>query len=159
MAPKKPEVSTFVLNDLDIRGCQACFACKKGKEACVVKDDLAKVLEAASESDLVVAATPIFIGEVTSQMKIFIDRTYSWFKPDFVSSASPSRMGKGKTLILIVTQGDPDRGAYQRSVDFYAGYFSRHGFEVKTFLAAGLQNDDIALTRPELLREAAALVA
>jgi multimeric flavodoxin WrbA len=151
---KKPEVSTFRLNDLKIRGCQACFACKTKAEACVIEDDLARVLAASSESDLVILASPIFIGEITAQMKIFVDRSYSWFKPDFVQNPSPSRVGKGKTLILIVTQGDPDKGAYKRNLDFYAGYFSNHGFAVKTFLAAGLQKEDIALEKPELLEAA-----
>jgi multimeric flavodoxin WrbA len=151
------QVKRFSLGSLDFSGCKACFSCKNEAEACVIKDDLAEVLSASINSDVVVAASPVYIGEVTSQMKTFIDRTYSWLKPGFVGSDHQSRVPDGKTLILIFTQGNPDRGAYSRIIDAYASYFGSHGFKIKTYLAEGLQDEDIAVAKPHLLKEAAAL--
>ena len=157
LSDRNPEVETFVLNDLSAKGCQACFSCKTVSEGCILNDDLTPVLNAALDADLTIVATPIYIGEVTSQLKVFIDRSFSWFKPDYLESSNPSRVGKGKTLILIVTQGDPDREVYSRNIEFYARYFGNHGFSVKTFLAEGLMPGDFAAERPRLLKEAAAL--
>lgn len=70
-------VETFSLNQLNYRGCQACMACKTKHDRCVLKDDLEPVLDAVRQTDALVLATPVYYGEVTSQMKGFIDRTFS----------------------------------------------------------------------------------
>ena len=38
------EVTTFALNKLKYRGCQACMTCKTKLDKCVLKDDLADTL-------------------------------------------------------------------------------------------------------------------
>jgi multimeric flavodoxin WrbA len=159
LAGRQPEVSRFVLNDLKIRGCQSCFSCKTRTEACVLNDDLVPVLGAVAAADLVVAATPVYIGEVSAQLKLFIDRSYSWYTPDFRTSPSPSRLAPGKTLVLVVTQGHPDPEAYRRNLDFYSGYFSSHGFKVRLLQGVGLQAEDVAEARPDLMEAAAALAS
>ena len=35
--------------------------------------------------------TPTYYGNVSSQLKAFIDRTYSWLKPDYLSNPATSR--------------------------------------------------------------------
>ncbi|MDR1039319.1 MAG: flavodoxin family protein [Deltaproteobacteria bacterium] len=118
-----------VLNNLkNVRGCQACQSCKGKTEACVVKDDLAPVLTTAAASDFLIIASPIYIGEITAQLKSFIDRTYSWFLPDFHTNPQPGRL-KGKKALLIFTQGNPDPAAYSRVFEAYRDYFERQGFK------------------------------
>jgi multimeric flavodoxin WrbA len=157
LSDRSPEVDRFKLNRLRVRGCQACFACKKGSETCVIKDDLAQVLQSAAEADLVVLATPVYIGEITAQAKLFVDRTYSWFKPGFVGLDRPGKLKEGKSLILVVTQGNPDESAYRRNVEFYRDYFQNQGFKVKTLIAAGLGDEPVGAARPDLLKAAGAL--
>ena len=60
---------SFTLNGLSYRGCQACFACKTGADHCVINDDLAPVLDAIRDADVVVLATPVYFGDVTGQFK------------------------------------------------------------------------------------------
>lgn len=48
LADREPEASRFLLNDLEIRGRQACFACKTQAESRVIKDDLAPALSSAA---------------------------------------------------------------------------------------------------------------
>ena len=98
----------FVLNELDYKGCQACMACKTGSEVCVVDDDLAKVLEAVREADVLVMTSPIYFGHITGQLKSFIDRTYSYFVPDFFNADPPTRLAPGKKCVVILAQADPD---------------------------------------------------
>ena len=99
---------SFELNRLNYRGCQACYACKQGSGQCVVQDDLAEVLAAVHEADLVVLASPVYYGDITAQLKGFIDRTFSYLQPDYLVNPQPSRLTPGKKLVLVLTQGNPD---------------------------------------------------
>lgn len=97
------EVRSFMLNKLDFKGCQACDACKKGSNKCVLKDDLAEVLELVEKTDILVLATPIYFAEVSAQLKTFVDRCYSYLEP-FEVMPEASRLQPGKKLVLITAQ-------------------------------------------------------
>jgi multimeric flavodoxin WrbA len=158
-ADKKPEVHQFVLNDLNFKGCQGCGSCKGKTETCVIKDDLAKALAMAADSDLVVLASPVYIGAVTAQLKAFIDRSYCWYKPDFHSNKQPSRLNPGKKLFFILTQGNPEKSAYQDEVVRYLEYFGSHGFKTGYFIAHGLSSSDVAKTNPDYVKKAKEAIA
>ena len=78
------EVRTFELNRLAYRGCQGCCACKQSLDHCILNDDLTEVLNTVAEADVVVLASPVYYGDVSAQLKGFIDRTYSYLKPDYM---------------------------------------------------------------------------
>jgi multimeric flavodoxin WrbA len=149
-------VEYFRLNDLRYRGCQGCLSCKLKTEFCIIKDDLTRVLSSSAMADLVIITSPIYIGEITGQLKGFIDRTYSWYKPDFIENAEPSRLKPGKKLIFIISQGNPDKESYRKNIDSYLGYFASHGFKLASFIApVGI--DDVSATHPDLLKEISSL--
>lgn len=123
-------VRSFSLNRLSYRGCQACNACKETSEVCVLKDDLAEVLEAVVRADVLVLATPVYYGDVSGQMKCFIDRTFSFFTPDFRTAAGHrSRLGTGKKLAFVQTQAHPDEAAFAGIFERYEYFLRFHGFE------------------------------
>lgn len=66
------------LYDLTYQGCVSCFSCKRRGNACyglcARHDDLRKVLEQALESDVLVLGSPIYFGDVTGQMRSFLER-------------------------------------------------------------------------------------
>jgi multimeric flavodoxin WrbA len=134
----------FELNGMSYRGCQACMACKTGSETCVVKDDLTGVLDEINVSDVVIVASPVYIGEVTAQAKGLIDRFFCLLKPDYRTNANPGRLAPGKSLIFVVPQGNPDEAAFADMITRYAGPFRRFGFS-KMYplraLGAGPQSD------------------
>lgn len=121
------ESRTFELNKLTYRGCQGCYACKTGSDICVVKDDLTEVLAAVKEADLVLLASPVYYGEVTAQLKGFIDRTFSYLKPDYVTNAQPSRLSP-KKLVMALTQGHPDEAMFADIYPRYSGFLKWMGF-------------------------------
>jgi multimeric flavodoxin WrbA len=121
------ETRSFELNQLSYRGCQACYACKKGHESCVVKDDLAEVLAAVAEADLVVLASPVYYGEISSQLKGFIDRCFSYLVPNYLTNPHPSRLTP-KKLIFVLTQGHPDEAMFGDIFPRYAGFLKWMGF-------------------------------
>ena len=96
-------VQTFMLNKLDFKGCQACEACKTKSDQCVIKDDLAVVLESVKNTDVLVVATPIYMADVSAQLKTFVDRCYSYVEP-FETMPKTSRLETGKKLVLITAQ-------------------------------------------------------
>ena len=96
-------VQTFFLNKLDAKGCQACDVCKTKTDHCVIKDDLAKVLESVKNADILVAATPIYFADISAQFKIFVDRCYSYLEP-YETMPEASRLKAGKKFVLITAQ-------------------------------------------------------
>lgn len=155
------ETKTVKLNALNFSGCQACFACKGKSEICVVQDDLTPILAQLAEADLVVMACPIYIGELTGQMKCFIDRTFSFLMPDYIANPNPSRLSPGKKMLFILTQGVPDTAMYEGPVlGHYTGFFKGLGFEVSHFIAPGQgPADDIRSKSPELVKALAGQVS
>jgi multimeric flavodoxin WrbA len=80
------------------------MTCKTKLDRCVLKDDLSEVLDAVRETDILVMATPVYYGEVSSQLKGFIDRTFSFLVPDYTTNPNPSRLQSNKKLVFIQTQ-------------------------------------------------------
>jgi multimeric flavodoxin WrbA len=66
------------LIDLDYKGCVSCFACKrKGTKyvcSCAMQDDLTPVLENVMSSNALILGSPIYLADVTSLMRGFIER-------------------------------------------------------------------------------------
>jgi multimeric flavodoxin WrbA len=120
------EVQTFALNKLKYRGCQGCMTCKTKLDRCVLEDDLTQVLEAVREAETLVMATPVYFGEVSSQLKGFIDRTFSYLVPDYGTNPNPSRLAPGKKLVFIQTQG-------QGNAEYFGDIFPRYEFFFKWY--------------------------
>ncbi len=72
------EVHHFYAIDMDIAHCRgaACMACggDNGAAGCIVQDDMQSVYPVLREADVVVLATPMFWGYMTSQLKTLFDR-------------------------------------------------------------------------------------
>ena len=68
-------VETLYLKDLDINECRGCYACHmKTPGKCIIKDDMAMVLEKIMKADIVVFATPLYVFTVSALMKALLDR-------------------------------------------------------------------------------------
>jgi multimeric flavodoxin WrbA len=126
------ETRTYELNRLSYQGCQGCYACKKGLDHCVLKDDLAEVLAAVREADCVVLASAVYFGEITAQLKSFIDRCFSFLKPDFITNPEPSRLTP-KKLVFVISQGNPDESLFSDIFTRYEHFLKWLGF-VDTYL-------------------------
>lgn len=108
------EVKTVRLYDLDYKGCMSCMACKiKGKASnvCKFKDALTPVLEEIAEADSLVLGSPIYFGDVTGQMRAFLERlAFPWLSYNDYSMTAPKRM----PVVLVETMnGLPDRNNSQ----------------------------------------------
>jgi multimeric flavodoxin WrbA len=97
-------------NNLAIRDCQACNACKKAGQ-CILKDDMQKIYNKINESDVIIFASPNYMGGITGNLKPVIDRLYAYI--------SASETGELKTIItspkkvlLLITQNAPEDSHY-----------------------------------------------
>ena len=147
-------VTNFQLNRLTYRGCQGCYACKKGLDHCVLKDDLTQVLDAVAAADLVVLASPVYYGDITAQLKGFIDRTFSYLKPDYLTNPAPSRLSP-KRLVFVLTQGHPDPTSFADIFPRYEGFLKWQGFtETRLIRACGYGPSSVDKVPDSILLEA-----
>ena len=62
------QVEKVRLQELTVKSCMACYACKK-TSACVQKDDMTELLEKLISADVLVLATPVYFYSMDGQMK------------------------------------------------------------------------------------------
>ena len=150
-------VTTAVLGELAFSGCRNLFHCKTGGLHCGLKDDLTALLDEIYGTDILLLASPIYFTDVSSQMKQAIDRFYSFFREDYVTNPEKTRLPPGKSLVMILTQGEPET----RCADVFERYgrsFGYLGFEDRHLMrACRLRAADAVSQYPELLAEAGQL--
>jgi len=102
------------LADLQYKGCRGCMACRKHAETCVMRDGLTDVLAAVKEADVTVLAAPVYQEHLNGDMKCCIDRFFCFLAVDFFQRRDAgltrtfSKLGPNKTVILVLTQGQPE---------------------------------------------------
>ena len=110
----KIEVKNVRLYGLDYKGCMSCMACKiKGKASnvCKFKDALTPVLEEIAEADGLVLGSPIYFGDVTGQMRTFLERlAFPWLSYNDYSMTAPRRM---PVMLMETMNGTPERNNSQ----------------------------------------------
>lgn len=78
------EVENVFLAKKKIKQCLGCFHCwvvEPGR--CVIKDDMAELLDKIIKSDIEVMATPLYVDNVSGIMKCFMDRLIPLVDPRF----------------------------------------------------------------------------
>ena len=146
--------SIYELNRLSYRGCQACYACKKSLDCCGLKDDLTEVLAAVREADAVVLATPVYYGDITTQLKGYVDRSFSYLKPDYLTNPEPSRLG-AKKLVFVVTQGHPDETFYADIFPRYETFLKWMGFtDIRLIRTCGVGHSTVDQVPEAVLQQA-----
>lgn len=104
------EVKTVRLYGLDYKGCISCLACKlkdKVSNVCKFKDALTPVLEDIATADGLVLGSPNYFGEVTGQMRAFLERlVFPWLSYNDYSITAPKRM----PVVLVETQNGSPMG-------------------------------------------------
>lgn len=89
------DTEILFLGDLNIRECNGCYNCWKGRQ-CSKKDDMKGLYPKIVESDIIVFGTPVYWYGPTALMKCFIDR--------FVYFNCPENRAKirGKSAVLAI---------------------------------------------------------
>jgi multimeric flavodoxin WrbA len=87
------DIIVINLREMNIMPCKGCMKCYHS-EHCIINDDLENILKSIAGSDLLVYASPTYLFNISTYMKIFIDRLASW---GYKSSLS------GKPAVVVTT--------------------------------------------------------
>ncbi len=145
------QVDKVYAHDLDIGGCNECFACQKVLDApaCAVQDDMQGLYDKMLAADLIVFASPVFCWGVTAQLKAIWDRLYATLK--FEQDPYTSLLA-GKAAAMIVTAGgDVDDGATAAEEGFTKLFEFARGKIAGTLLAPSLKQPEDTASDAKLL--------
>jgi multimeric flavodoxin WrbA len=113
------EVENVFLAKKDIKPCRGCFSCWiKTPGKCVIKDDMAGLLEKIKDVDIIVFATPLYVDNVTGIMKNFMDRIIPLGDPHIEKdengeSVHVTKSEKRPKLVVISNCGFPEQSHFQ----------------------------------------------
>jgi multimeric flavodoxin WrbA len=134
------ETQSWYFSDLNIKPCQGCLGCHKGDRGCVINDDMQKLYVAIEQADAIIFGSPIYMGQMSGQAKIFTDRLFAVISPRF----SPHFKEKAakKKLVLVFNQGNPDSSMFQTYIDYTKHMFQLLEFDVKEVpVITGMRNE------------------
>jgi len=133
---KGAEVDVVNLIDLDIRFRNACSACfQEGR--CVEEDDFPELYKRIKAADGLVLGSPVYIDQITGQMKLLIDRMADGIQCQALS---------GKYGCSVSTSGDH---AEQAVVTYLNHFLQMLGATPVGGVGVAIGRDQNALTRAE----------
>lgn len=138
------EVKYISLKNKDIRFCIGCLACQKTGH-CVIKDDVADIMNSVLEADVVVWSTPIYYFEMSGQMKTLIDRLNPMYSKDY----------KFRDIYLLATAAEEGDEVFEKVITGLNGWIDC--FEkttIKGTILAGGVSDSGAISGNDKLKEA-----
>jgi len=119
------ETEIIDLCDFRVTPCTACEGCSFNG-ICVYEDDIPALVERLKEADGIVFASPVYIDNVSGQMKVFFDRLADAIHYQVLT-------GKfGCSVATTHTSGGDEVVAYQNHVLNYLGVIAVGGISVAT---------------------------
>ena len=105
------DTELIYLGDYEIQACRGCEGCAKSSR-CVINDGMTGLYPLLEESDALIAGSPTYFYNVSSDMKRFIDRCYcltSYHRKDRSAWISALERGKPRFAGLISICEQPER--------------------------------------------------
>ena len=94
------QTELLLLRRAEVRPCNGCLACERRDEAgrgfCVIEDDMRAILPRLLAADVLVLATPGYMGLLSGLLKGFLDRTCPVW---------PALAGKGVAGLAVAEEG------------------------------------------------------
>ncbi|NHJ14196.1 MAG: flavodoxin family protein [Candidatus Thorarchaeota archaeon] len=138
----------FHVNEMNIAHCQGCMTCSTAEgHICAITDDMQEIRSAFIEADVVIFATPMFWGYMTSQLKTVLDRMEAL-------AVGPEEWWRGKTFVSILTYWYH----YETMVSFFERVCPVFGVKYIPLVycsnVEGVEGDVHVSTQPDKLKEA-----
>jgi len=130
------ELENIFLVNKNIHYCLGCFNCWiKTPGECSIKDDMGELLEKYLNSDMVVFASPVYVGSVSGIMKNFLDRLLPLADPHLIMGkqgvmSHPYRQQKYPKIILISNCGFPEQAHFKYFRSIFAYMADNSGMEI-----------------------------
>ena len=105
------EVEYVSLKGKDIKYCIGCLTCIK-TGCCVLKDDVAAIMEKVKNAQVIVYATPIYYYEMCGQMKTLLDRLNPLYSSDYAF----------RDIYIIATAAEDEESAFDKAYNGLQGW-------------------------------------
>ena len=99
------EVSEVYANDLQIKPCMGCMACRSKRHCVLPEDDAQRVLTLIEQADAIVIGAPCYWGNIPGQLKLLFDRIVYGMMRD--TPRFPEPLMQGKKAVFISTSTTP----------------------------------------------------
>jgi multimeric flavodoxin WrbA len=146
------ETEIIRLGDAKIGFCTGCKTCDKTGE-CVQHDDMGRIMSKIYAADIVVVASPSYWGDVTAQMKQFIDRCTPFCNNN--ANRQPIPTGKcGAAIAIRAGQNKKENEHLLATIEHFLGHLDiplQHRFTIE-----GIKTREDLAGRPAELERARA---
>ncbi|WP_371371447.1 flavodoxin family protein [Sporomusa aerivorans] len=142
------QTTLFNLYDMNIKPCQGCLVCRKTGH-CIMQDDFQNLFKHIIEADVVVFGSPIYVWQITGQMKLLWDRLCGLFDENFKLRYA------SKSAIMVYSQGNPNQDAFKASFQSNEAVLKMLGLNVvETILVTAGNDPRAAANNKDLLLRA-----
>ena len=105
------EVEYISLKGKEIKYCIGCLTCQSNG-ACVLKDDVAEIMDGVKNAEVIVFATPIYYYEMSGQMKTLLDRLNPLYPTDY----------KFREIYMIATAAENEESTFEKAYNGLQGW-------------------------------------
>lgn len=144
------EVVKYCLSEETINYCTGCKSCYiDGK--CIHNDDVQKIIDDMIQSEIVILASPSYWGDVTGQMKVFIDRCTPFSNTNSASLFKPDKI-KG---IAVAVRAGQNKKENENLVQTFEHFLSHLNIPlISNFTVEGINTSQDLENTPEILKMA-----
>lgn len=114
------ETINIFLSEKEVNHCKGCLSCwihTPGQ--CVIKDDMSEILSVCEGANIFVLATPLYFDNISSMLKVFMDRMIVKSNPHFQKDANgecrhlKNTVTSPPKLVMISNCGFSERSHFQ----------------------------------------------
>ena len=105
------EVELVSLKGKEIKYCIGCLSCQS-KGVCVLKDDVAEIMEKVLAAEVIVYATPIYYYEMSGQLKTLLDRMNPMYPMNYAF----------RDIYMIATAAENEGSAFEKAYNGLQGW-------------------------------------
>ena len=92
-------VEMVYTNDLTVKPCTGCMACRTKQKCVLAEDDSQRVLKMMQQADTIIMGAPCYWGNIPGQMKLMFDRQVYGLMRD--TPRFPEPLMKGKKILVV----------------------------------------------------------
>jgi len=144
------EIKHFFLHELDIHFCIGCKSCYK-TGSCVHNDDVALIAQDMFSAQIVIVASPSYWGDVTAQLKTFIDRC----TPYCDTNSQRKLSAKGTKGVAVAVRAGSNKTENENLVSTIEHFLGHLDIPlVSSFTVERIDTIEDLAEHPEVLNEA-----
>lgn len=143
-------LTEYTLSSHDVKYCIGCKTCEQNG-TCIQDDDVRPIIESFFASNLVIVASPSYWGDITGQLKAFIDRCTPY------GNTNPARRLSavdtvGAAIAVRAGQNPAENAKLVGTIEHFLGHLDIP--MIDRFTVEGINTKKDLEIRPSILKEA-----